>query len=62
MEEDDLDMLLAVIGNPTRRQILRKLVKEEHYPLQLSRELQVSQEQPGHPEQMGKTVPCGIRA
>lgn len=44
MVEDDLDTLLAVIGNPTRRQILRKLVKEEHYPLQLSRELRVSQQ------------------
>ncbi len=44
MEDIDLDTLLAVIGNPTRRQILRKLVKEEHYPLQLSRELRVSQQ------------------
>jgi ArsR family transcriptional regulator len=44
MEEMDLDTILAVIGNPTRRRILRKLVKEEHYPLQLSRELSVSQQ------------------
>jgi len=44
MEELDLDTLLAVIGNPTRRRILRKLVKEGHYPLQLSRELRVSQQ------------------
>ncbi len=40
----DLDSLLVVIGNPTRRQILRKLVKETHYPLQLSKELSVSQQ------------------
>lgn len=44
MDELDLDILLAVIGNPTRRNILRKLVKEDHYPLQLSRELRVSQQ------------------
>ena len=44
MYDIDLDTLLAVIGNPTRRQILRKLVKETHYPLQLSRELSVSQQ------------------
>lgn len=43
-EELDLDTLLAVIGNPTRRQILRKLVKETHYPLQLSKELSISQQ------------------
>ncbi len=40
----ELDSLLAVMGNPTRRQILRKLVKETHYPLQLSKELSVSQQ------------------
>ena len=44
MDENDLDMLLAAIGNPTRRRILRKLVKETHYPLQLSKELSVSQQ------------------
>jgi len=44
MEEIDLDTLLAIIGNPTRRQILRKLVKEDHYPLQLSKELSISQQ------------------
>ncbi|MFO7619209.1 MAG: helix-turn-helix domain-containing protein [Thermoplasmata archaeon] len=43
MDEVDLDTLLAAIGNPTRRRILRKLVKETHYPLQLSKELSVSQ-------------------
>jgi predicted transcriptional regulator len=42
--ESDIDMLLAAIANPTRRRILRKLVKETHYPLQLSKELSVSQQ------------------
>ena len=44
MEQIDLDTLLAIIGNPTRRSILRKLVKEDHYPLQLSKELSISQQ------------------
>ncbi len=44
MNNIDLDTLLAIIGNPTRRQILRKLVKEDHYPLQLSKELSISQQ------------------
>jgi predicted transcriptional regulator len=44
MDDTDLDTLLAAIGNPTRRRILRKLVKETHYPLQLSKELSVSQQ------------------
>jgi predicted transcriptional regulator len=41
---DDLDMLLSVIENPTRRKILEALVREPHYPLQLSRELGLSQQ------------------
>lgn len=40
----DLDMLLSVIENPTRRRILETLVREPHYPLQLSRELGMSQQ------------------
>jgi ArsR family transcriptional regulator len=44
VEDTDLDSLLAVMGNPTRRKILRKLAKETHYPLQLSKELRVSQQ------------------
>lgn len=44
MNETEMDILLAAIGNPTRRRILRKLVKETHYPLQLSKELSVSQQ------------------
>jgi ArsR family transcriptional regulator len=41
---DDLDVLLSVIENPTRRWILEALVREPHYPLQLSRELGMSQQ------------------
>ncbi len=44
MDDTDIDALLAAIGNPTRRRILQKLVKETHYPLQLSKELSVSQQ------------------
>ncbi|HVO77867.1 MAG TPA: helix-turn-helix domain-containing protein [Methanomassiliicoccales archaeon] len=43
-ELPDLDMLLSVIENPTRRRILMALVREPHYPLQLSRELGMSQQ------------------
>ncbi|HIH76169.1 MAG TPA: helix-turn-helix domain-containing protein [Methanomassiliicoccales archaeon] len=41
---DELDMLLSVIENPTRRRILEALVREPHYPLQLSKELGLSQQ------------------
>lgn len=44
MEENELDELLMLLSNPTRRHILAKLVQEKHYPLQLSRELRVSQQ------------------
>jgi ArsR family transcriptional regulator len=40
----DLDVLLTVIENPTRRRILEALVREPHYPLQLSKELGMSQQ------------------
>ncbi len=39
----DVDRLLSVINNPTRRRIMEALVREPHYPLQLARELRVSQ-------------------
>jgi len=42
--ELSLDELLAVLGNPLRREILARLTQETHYPLQLSRELRVSQQ------------------
>jgi len=41
---DDLNRILSVIENPTRRRILQALAKEPHYPLQLSKELGVSQQ------------------
>jgi predicted transcriptional regulator len=41
---DDLDVLLSVIENPSRRRILEALIREPHYPLQLSRELGMSQQ------------------
>ncbi len=44
MAELDLDSALSVLENSTRRKILQKLVKEVHYPLQLSKELNVSQQ------------------
>ena len=42
--ETTLDGLLRVLENPTRRKILERLARESHYPLQLSRELGVSQQ------------------
>jgi len=41
---DEFDILLSVIENPTRRKILEALVREPHYPLQLSKELGLSQQ------------------
>jgi len=40
----ELDAVLRVLSSPTRREILSRLVTETHYPLQLSRELGVSQQ------------------
>jgi len=44
MSEVVLDELLYALENPTRRRILEKLSTETHYPLQLSKELNVSQQ------------------
>jgi len=44
LDDEDLDELLKVISNQTRRKILAKLVQERHYPLQLSKELRISQQ------------------
>lgn len=41
---DDLDRLLNVMENPTRRRILEALVREPHYPLRLSKALGISQQ------------------
>ena len=43
-EHMDIDEILSVIENPTRRRILRKLSTDTNYPLQLSRELNISQQ------------------
>ena len=40
----DIDMILSMVSNPTRRRILEALVREPCYPLQLSREIGVSQQ------------------
>lgn len=39
----DMNELLSMLENPTRRRILSALTMEPHYPLQLSKELGVSQ-------------------
>jgi predicted transcriptional regulator len=44
VDMNDLDMLLSIIENPTRRKILEALVREPNYPLQLSKDLQMSQQ------------------
>lgn len=41
---NDIDSILSVVENPTRRKILRALVREPHYPLQLSKELGMTQQ------------------
>lgn len=43
-EELELDQILAVLENPIRRKILMKLSGDTNYPLQLSKELHVSQQ------------------
>lgn len=44
MAELDIDTALSVLANPMRREILSRLVTETHYPLQLARELNTSQQ------------------
>jgi Predicted transcriptional regulators len=41
---NDIDTILSIVENPTRRRILQALVREPHYPLQLSKELGISQQ------------------
>lgn len=41
---DEIDMLLSIVENPTRRRILESLVREPSYPLRLSKELGISQQ------------------
>lgn len=40
----DIDTILSMVSNPTRRRILEALVREPCYPLQLSKEIGVSQQ------------------
>ena len=40
----DIDELLSIIENPTRRRILEYLTREPSYPLQLSKDLGISQQ------------------
>ena len=40
----DLDTALKLLENPTRREILRRLVREPHYPFQLADLIEVSQQ------------------
>jgi predicted transcriptional regulator len=44
MAEIDLDIALSVLSNSMRRDILSLLVMETHYPLQLAKELNTSQQ------------------
>jgi predicted transcriptional regulator len=44
MDDESFDIILGILENPIRRRILAKLSKESHYPLQLSKELNVSQQ------------------
>jgi predicted transcriptional regulator len=42
--ELELDTILSILENPIRRKILMKLARDTNYPLQLSKELNVSQQ------------------
>ena len=44
MNSEELDTIFSVLENPIRRKILAKLAEEQHYPLQLSKELNISQQ------------------
>jgi len=43
MEQEELDTILAVVENPVRRKIMRRLSQEPAYALQLSKELGLGQ-------------------
>ena len=40
----DFDTALTILENKARRQILEMLVREPHYPLHLSKHLEISQQ------------------
>jgi ArsR family transcriptional regulator len=47
MRKHDIDEIITLLENPTRRKILRLLAQENHYPLQIARELGLSQQAVG---------------
>jgi len=44
MSKTDLDSILMVLENPTRRDIIKRLSEEPNYPLQLAKELGLGQQ------------------
>jgi len=44
VDEQQIDIILSILENPIRRKILQKLSRDTNYPLQLSKELNVSQQ------------------
>ncbi|MFW6040861.1 MAG: ArsR/SmtB family transcription factor [Thermoplasmatota archaeon] len=44
MNKDEFDKIIRLLQNPTRRKIIEILTREEHYPLQISRTLNASQQ------------------
>lgn len=44
MNREEVNKILSLLQNPTRRKILEILAQEEHYPLQISRALNTSQQ------------------
>ncbi len=47
MNRHNFDEIFTLLENPTRRRILRLLSRETHYPLQIARELGISQQAVG---------------
>jgi len=47
MRKHDIGEIITLLENPTRRKILRLLAQENHYPLQIARELGLSQQAVG---------------
>lgn len=44
MNKEEFDRILHLLQNPTRRKIMEVLSKEEHYPLQISKAIDTSQQ------------------
>ena len=43
-QEEDLDEVIGILGNPTRRLILERLSHEPSYPLQIAKDMGLSQQ------------------